>query len=166
MIPPARTSYLLQLNTDWIMDALYTLGYATWTPDDVIEKVEELNALVVDVRFKPYSSKPGFSEQNLQANLKVRYLHFPSFGNANYDGSLDADENFVIYDFEEGRQRLKSVPGEVGFRPQAIILVCGCKDHRRCHRSELATHLAEPASLDVLHLASPGSDRQHALFDQ
>jgi uncharacterized protein (DUF488 family) len=146
------------------MDTLYTLGYATWTLDDVHERAKALGAVIVDVRLRPHSSKPGFSKESLRYELAGYYLHFPAFGNENYKNSLQ--DEIQIADFEAGRRRLKNVPRECGFSPETVILMCGCKDYRQCHRSKLAARLSEPAGLDVVHLAAPSEESQHSLFDE
>jgi uncharacterized protein (DUF488 family) len=146
------------------MTTIYTLGYATWALDEVRETAKMLGAVVVDVRLQARSSKPGFSKKSLSCELEGYYLHFPAFGNENYRNIPPGPTE--IADFEAGRRRLKNVPRECGFLPETVILMCGCKDYRQCHRSELAARLSEPSNLDVVHLAGPPAESQHSLFDE
>jgi hypothetical protein len=63
---------------------IQTLGYAQWTLAEVAAHVRKADALLVDVRRQPYSSKSGFRKPDLQDELDDRYLHVPAFGNENF----------------------------------------------------------------------------------
>ena len=137
------------------MKTLHTLGYAAWTPTTLKEKVEDLDALLADIRYSPSSRKDGFNRAELQDLLGRRYLHVPELGNKSYQ-----EDEIDIADFDAGVMRLRHVAGEVGFRPETVILMCGCRDYRKCHRYAVARALAQPHGLDVEHLEPPADAQE------
>ena len=142
-----------------MMKTLYTIGYHDWTLEEVASRVETLGALLVDVRIKPFSHKPGFKKKQLKMELADRYLHIEELGNENYQSGDPS--KIEIADFDTGRQKLGRVYRKR--RPETLVLLCGCKNPQRCHRSVVAARLAERKGLDITHLAAPSD--QGSLFD-
>lgn len=123
---------------------IYTLGYASWPIQNVETLVRDLDARLIDVRYKPYTSKPGFSRDDLDDRLGPQYRHEPGFGNVNYRGgpvNLKAPERAL--------DRLDFLGAED--RPP-IILMCGCKDVERCHRTQVAARIASRYGGTIEHL--------------
>ena len=132
---------------------IYTLGYARWTVEAVQAKVEDLDAVLVDVRQSPQSSKPGFSRSDLQARLDNRYVHFPAFGNVNYkEGPVE------LADPERGREQIERLD-------RAPVLTCGCQNPNQCHRSTVATLLSNALGASIEHLRAPGEAGQPTFFE-
>lgn len=135
------------------LSKIYTLGYARWTVDQVAVAARELDGVLADIRHSPYTSKPGFSKEELRQRFRNRYVHIAGFGNVNYkEGPVE------LADFEKGLHRvrqLKRVP----------ILLCGCRSATRCHRSTVALKIAEQCTVSVHHLTAPGDQAQNDLFD-
>jgi uncharacterized protein (DUF488 family) len=124
---------------------IYTLGYAGWTLEEVAAVVAETGALLVDVRLKPWSRKPGFSTGALRKRLGDAYLSVPAFGNLNYRG---------------GPVRLRDpAAGLAVLRPllqeRPAVLMCGCAAPEACHRRDVAVLLQEALGATVVHLAPP-----------
>lgn len=131
---------------------LYTLGYALWSIEDVESQVEDLDALLVDVRHSPHTSKPGFSKSELASRLGTDYLHVPGFGNSNYKGG-----SIKLADPEHGLRRLQPHEGP-------FILLCGCRNPKECHRSRVARMLQEHLGGSIIHLRAPTERAQPTLF--
>jgi uncharacterized protein (DUF488 family) len=135
------------------MLTIYTLGYAQWTIDEVVEQTSALDAVLVDVRYSPHTTKPGFAKADLAARFNDRYVHLPAFGNVNYqDGPIE------LADPERGLQALRKLE-----RPP--VLMCGCRAPERCHRSTVATLLSDRLGGTVEHLRAPNERAQPGLFE-
>lgn len=52
---------------------IYSIGYQALRPARLFEIAKQLNATVIDCRYKPYSSIPGFDMPVLKSLLKTRY---------------------------------------------------------------------------------------------
>jgi uncharacterized protein (DUF488 family) len=136
---------------------IQTLGYAQWTLAEVAAHVRKADALLVDVRRQPYSSKSGFRKPDLQDELDDRYLHVPAFGNENFQ---HPDAPIEIRNVWRGIHRLQERAV-----PETIVLLCGCADPQSCHRTVVAETLADVFQADIRHLSPPDNPRQGALFD-
>jgi uncharacterized protein (DUF488 family) len=106
---------------------VYTMGYSGWNPDQLLQRAEELDAVVLDIRIKPYSRNPAWTKSALQAILGERYVHAWGFGNMNYKGGPVALQSFGngIRQFDEAIAR------------GPVILMCMCRDYPKCHRSDV-----------------------------
>jgi len=132
---------------------IYTLGYAQWDIEEVADRVDALNAVLVDVRRSPNTTKPGFSKPDLQDRFDDRYVHLPSFGNVNYKGGpID------LAAADQGLQDIQALD-----RPP--ILMCGCQRPADCHRSVVAQRVADDLGGTIEHLQSPRERAQPGLFD-
>lgn len=131
------------------MEKIFTIGYASTTPDELAAMLEEHNAVLVDVRFKPYSRDSRWNIHKMQQRFAGRYIHVGELGNVNYkSGSIQ------LADPTAGIDRLRNV-----IRSQAILLLCVCYAHEKCHRTEVARVLAEAFALEVHHLYGSGKGR-------
>lgn len=134
------------------MDLIYTLGYAQWSADDVEACLEELDATLLDVRYVPRTTKPGFTREELHERIGARYKHLPAFGNVNYQGG-----DVKLSDPELGLQQLRALDGP-------FVLMCGCKHPDQCHRSVVADFIAERERASIQHLQAPVERSQPDLF--
>lgn len=132
--------------------SLYTLGYARWSIEEVERQIDELDALLTDVRHSPYTSKPGFSKPKLASRFGTDYLHVPGFGNTNYkEGPINLAAP------EEGLRRLHTRDGP-------FVLLCGCRDPETCHRTRVAHVIQEEVGGSITHLRAPSERAQPDLF--
>lgn len=132
---------------------IYTLGYAQWTTDEVAAHVNTLDAVLVDVRQSPHTTKPGFAKPELDARFSDRYGHLTAFGNANYQGGP-----IELADPVRGIKAIQALE-----RPP--MLMCGCRHPEQCHRSAVASLLADRLDATVKHLRAPIERAQPGLFD-
>lgn len=112
------------------MKQVYGIGYSGRTRDELRRIVEELDVVLVDIRFVPYSRNPDFRKAALQKTLGDRYLHLQALGNRNYKGGpVD------LVDYQAGKAALEALA-----RP--ALLMCMCKDPVTCHRTVVLRRLA------------------------
>lgn len=132
---------------------IYTLGYAQWSIEKVEDEIGTLDAVLVDVRHSPHTTKPGFAKSDLEARFGDRYVHLPGFGNINYkDGPIE------LADPEQGLRAVRKLE-------RAPVLLCGCQHPEPCHRSTVAQLVADQLGGSVNHLRAPSERAQPDLFD-
>ena len=136
-----------------MFDPLYTLGYARWSIDEMQSCVEALDATLVDVRYRPHTSKPGFDRTGLRSRFGPQYQHLPAFGNVNYQGGP-----VELADPGAGLQAVQHLSAP-------LILLCGCKAPSVCHRSDVAERIVHHYGGTIEHLQSPAGRAQPDLFD-
>lgn len=135
------------------MSSIYTLGYARWSIEDVELCMEKLDATLIDIRYVPHTTKPGFTQDELKNRFGSKYQHVEAFGNVNYKG-----EQITLVDPERGLQHLRSLEGP-------FVLMCGCKRPEQCHRSEVAEFLSARDRGSIRHLQAPSERAQKDLFE-
>lgn len=137
-----------------------TIGYQGRSIEDFVEQLcEEGIEVLVDVRRRALSRKPGFSKTQLSqalARKRIEYLHFPDLGmpedlmprrNLTDNSEILALYNRQLLNHERSISRLRETAGE-----RRICLLCFESDHRLCHRYVLATALEEEFELEAVHL--------------
>jgi uncharacterized protein (DUF488 family) len=102
---------------------------------------EQLDAVVVDIRFSPRSRNPHWTAGRLTSLLGERYRHLAVLGNRNYKGGP-----IEFVDLEEGVVKV----GEL-LREQPVILLCVCADVERCHRLPAAEAIAARYGVTITH---------------
>ncbi|MGD0155088.1 MAG: hypothetical protein ABSB50_03255 [Terracidiphilus sp.] len=69
---------------------IYSVGYARLTPVRLFEIAQQLKAVIIDCRYKPYSSIPGFDRPMLADLFGARYEwrgdHLGGFGHTTSEG--------------------------------------------------------------------------------
>jgi uncharacterized protein (DUF488 family) len=131
----------------------YTLGYAQWAIDEVDDQIDTLDAVLVDVRYSPHTTKPGFANSNLANRFGDRYVHLPAFGNVNYkEGPIELAAP------DKGLHAVCTLE-------RAPVLMCGCQSPERCHRSTVAHFLTDHLGGSIEHLRAPSERAQPGLFD-
>jgi len=129
---------------------IYTVGYSAlitnWDEKekDIVRELLDIIAtysvIIIDIRSKPVGL---IDKQTLMNKLGEKYRHCPSLGNPMYKKSLN----------------------QYNFRGMNICFMCAEKDHRCCHRTEVANYYAiqqynngEMPEPSVIHLVSSGID--------
>lgn len=108
---------------------VYTFGYAGKKIEELQRIVQELDAIVFDVRFSPRSRNPAWNKENLETVLGPRYRHVRALGNRNYRGGP-----IEIVDMAAGIQEILNAPF-------SVVLMCVCSDPQVCHRTFVGDHL-------------------------
>ena len=115
------------------MPTIYTVGYSRLRePRRLLVLLDELDALVLDVRLKPWTRFEGWSKKDLEALFGTRYRWIEAFGNDNYAGG-----DVRLHDPARGLAEVSPL-----LATHSVILLCGCADPTRCHRSTVAAVLA------------------------
>lgn len=136
--------YIIKKGTVMSLFTLYTLGYSGHQHEDVIKAIKAMGALLVDIRFAPYSRwQPIWNKKALEGALGADYVHLRALGNENYKG----EGGIVLHQPAEG----------VGYvvnrlRERDVILLCACKEVGTCHRQDASALVAEACGCAVVHL--------------
>jgi len=134
----------LSPETSCHMKTLYTFGYQNVkTAAQIKALAEKYDALVVDTRFSPRSWSPEFKQATLREVLGERYKYAGSLGNKNYKSGGE----IVLVDALRGTNFVISI---LSFH--SVILLCGCKDHTKCHRTYIAELIQSQWKCEVVHL--------------
>jgi hypothetical protein len=117
------------------MHSLYTLGYSGTKPADLIRFLDELGAVLVDVRFSAFSMCPQWTRKGLTAMVgQHRYTHLRCLGNANY---RRPDLPIELANPDGAVMEMSMILAD---RP--AILLCACAEHTGCHRVTAAEWLS------------------------
>ncbi|MBE3123231.1 MAG: DUF488 domain-containing protein [Acidobacteria bacterium] len=135
---------------------IYTLGYSGWKIEEVEAVLQQLDALLVDVRMIPRTRwTPLWNGAALYARLGTGYVWLREFGNVNYKGTF---EQIQIANFPLGMKRLADLSGLPFDGAKNVVLMCGCRDVNVCHRKVLAERLAKEWTLEIVHLSPPARE--------
>lgn len=125
---------------------IYLAGYGGHCPDRLRIIVEQISAVVFDIRLSPTSINERWRGESLQTLLGERYIGNPAWGNKNRFSGGDIE----IMDWKVGLQRFKLMIGDR--RPEAAILLCGCRSISECHRAVVGRRLAVEERYEVRDL--------------
>jgi len=128
---------------------LATMGYCQPGAQPVLRALlHHPDWLLVDIRLTPWSYYPQWLGSALSVQFVMQYLHLPELGNLNDD---DATLPIQLYNAQAGIRQLLLLL-DAG---RSCVLLCGCRNGKRCHRSLVADLLqrARPR-LRVWHLTS------------
>lgn len=152
------------------MTEIATIGYEGRAQHDVIELLVEAGiTLLVDVRIRAQSRKPGLSKSSLAAALgavEIGYEHLRALGTP-----LDIRAEFRANNLEEARDLYRSyllgdpearieldTLAELAARERVAIL-CFEHDPRVCHRMVVAEELLRLHGIRATHLGAPAVAR-------
>lgn len=128
---------------------VFTIGYGGKTPAQIKAIVDDLDAVLFDIRFSPRSRQPQWAKKNVAALVGVeRYTHLKALGNVNYKGGP-----IEFVDWEAGLQAIEQ-------SDKPVILMCVCKDRHTCHRTTAAEQLKHLGYEVQELLATPAAPAQ------
>jgi uncharacterized protein (DUF488 family) len=149
---------------------LYSIGYAKAVLNDVVTTLDEARvAVLLDVRDRPISRRPGFSKRQLAAAVEeagMRYVHLAALGTPP-EGRLagrrrEWERFWAIVD-----DKLARPEAELDLERAAAIaqttpscLLCYEADWRGCHRSRIADILARRHGFSLRHLTVRAAGRE------
>lgn len=125
------------------MIQIYTAGYSGHRVEELKARVEELDALVFDIRLKPASMRPEWRQGAMVKLLGERHVWLPHWGNLNYQTEF----GIKLSDFHTGLTEFNETMRESG--KQTAILLCCCARFQTCHRFRVAVEL------DKVHRREP-----------
>jgi uncharacterized protein (DUF488 family) len=123
-----------------MLNQIFTVGYQSYKKlDKLVELTREKQALLVDIRYRPYSKDEQWQAVHIQqaflaAGMPGTYWWVRELGNQNYNTGA----GIKLWDPKEGVARIKKFAEQ-----QTIILMCGCWDYAHCHRKVVAELLTE-----------------------
>ena len=144
------------------MNLLYSIGYERARPGDIIATLAEAGVRVLlDVRDRPISRRPGFSKRQLAAAIEeagMRYVHLAALGTppegrlANRRRQWErfwaiVDERLARPEAELDLQRAAEIAAS-----EPSCLLCYEADPRICHRSRIAEILTRRHGFGQRHL--------------
>lgn len=141
---------------------LYTIGYEKARLPDFVAALQATGvAVLIDVRDRPISRRPGFSKRQLAAALDeagIRYVGLQPLGTPP-EGREAARRREWDRFWGIVEEKLARPEAELGLAEAADIartapscLVCYEADWHVCHRRRIAEILAEREGFDVRHL--------------
>jgi uncharacterized protein (DUF488 family) len=145
---------------------LFTIGYEQTPPKAVFDELEHAGVkLLVDVRAVTSSRRPGFSKNQLAAELDERgiaYVHLAALGTPK-DGRLAArsgqfdllrriyTKHLKTSQAKEQLDELSSLVKKAG----PVCLMCYERDHTHCHRHMIAELIEDRDGVKVENLMAP-----------
>lgn len=141
---------------------LATIGYEKCTPDDFVATLQENGIdVLVDIRERAQSRRPGFSKTQLSKNLEsagIEYVHLRELGDpkpgrdAARAGMIEEFKRIYskVLDSKNARDALAKI--NVLARSKRICLMCYERDYRTCHRKIVADHLESSLGGSSHHL--------------
>lgn len=145
---------------------LFTIGYEQTPPKAVLDELEHAGVkLLVDVRAVTSSRRPGFSKNQLAAELDARgisYLHLKALGTPK-EGRLAARSGKyellqTIYAAHLKRPEAKEELDELATlvkKSGPVCLLCYERDHQHCHRKWIAEIIGKRDEVKVENLVAP-----------
>ena len=130
------------------MNQLYTLGYqdGNITPRILSAWLRKNNALLVDIRWKPYAKNQAWTQEYLRNFFKHHYIWLgATLGNTNY--MKTRGDAIYIHDLDTGIKDLLRILED---KPCAIM--CVCWQLKTCHRKTISHHLAAKHDVEAIHL--------------
>jgi uncharacterized protein (DUF488 family) len=152
---------------------LFTIGYEKALLKDVIAVLAAAGVeILLDVRDRPISRRPGFSKRQLTAGVEdagIRYVHLAALGTPP-EGRLANRRREWGRFWSIVEEKLARSEAELELQRAAELaeaapscLLCYEADWRVCHRRRVADILAERRGFAICHLgaiASTGQSRE------
>jgi uncharacterized protein (DUF488 family) len=104
------------------MQKIFTTGYTGKDINDLKPMLIAFEAVLVDIRFAPYSQILHWRQMYLKVLLGKKYLHIPNLGNRTYK-----EEKITIQNLQLGVETVLNLEIDV-------VLMCACEKAENCHR--------------------------------
>ena len=108
---------------------IYTTGYTGQDINFLKPLTGKLDAMLIDIRFAPYSQVFHWRKVYLKALLGEKYRHIPNLGNRTFK-----EDKITIQNLELGIETILNLPVNA-------ILMCACEELENCHRRLIAAEL-------------------------
>jgi uncharacterized protein (DUF488 family) len=143
------------------MAAIWTIGYQSRTPNDLIHALHEAGVeLLVDVRIRPQSRKPGFSKRTLGAELEaagIAYEHVGELGTPypirDHFRAGDIETGAKLYRehlLNDASDELEQLAVRAADTPTALL--CFEFQPAECHRRVITQELTRLHGYDVIDI--------------
>jgi uncharacterized protein (DUF488 family) len=142
---------------------LFTIGYEKARLADVVAALEDAGVeILIDVRDRPQSRRPGFSKNQLAAGLEaagIRYVGLRALGTPAEGREANRKRQWAKF-WRIVDEKLATAEAEHALAQAAAIasktptcLLCYEADPHICHRSRVADILAARQGFDIRHIA-------------
>jgi len=111
------------------MQKIFTTGYTAKDINDLRPMLDALNAVLVDIRFAPYSQVLQWRQIYLKVLLGSKYLHISNLGNRTFK-----EEKITIQNLGLGLETVFSLN-------KNVLLMCVCETAEKCHRRVITAEL-------------------------
>ena len=108
---------------------IFTTGYTGKSINDLRPMLEASDAILIDIRFAPYSRIMHWQKVYLKALLGNRYRHIPNLGNRTYK-----ENKVTIQNLQLGLETVLSLN-------ENAVLMCDCDKAEDCHRRLIIVEL-------------------------
>lgn len=108
---------------------IFTTGYTAKDINDLRPMLDALDAVLVDIRFAPYSQVLHWRQMYLKVLLGSKYLHIPNLGNRTYK-----EDKITIQNLQLGLETVFSLN-------KNALLMCACETAEKCHRRVIIAEL-------------------------
>lgn len=134
---------------------IFTTGYTGKDIGDLKPMLEALDAMLIDIRFAPYSQVFHWRKVYLKTLLGERYRHVPNLGNRTY-----REDKITIQNLKLGVETLLRLPYD-------LVLMCACERTAACHRRLIVAELEEQGvgTEELLTWKPRDASAQTRLFD-
>jgi uncharacterized protein (DUF488 family) len=141
---------------------LATIGYEGANPDDFVGTLQLVDIhMVVDIRDRAQSRRPGFSKSALRENLEqhgIGYIHLKELGDPKE--GRDAARSGDLAKFRKVYAAVLSSQPAIDALDQIVelarrlnvCLLCYERDHHECHRKLVADRLESVVGSKARHL--------------
>ena len=110
---------------------IFTTGYTGKSINDLRPMLEASDAILIDIRFAPYSRIMHWQKVYLKALLGNLYRHNPNLGNRTYK-----ENKVTIQNLQLGLETVLSLN-------ENAVLMCACDKAEDCHRRLIIEELDE-----------------------
>lgn len=133
---------------------IWTTGYTGKDIIDLKPMLETLNAMLIDIRFAPYSQVMHWRKVYLKTLLGEKYRHIANLGNRTYK-----EDKITIQNLNLGVETILNLPFNV-------VLMCACVKTDNCHRRIIVEelHKREIETEEILSWKTKDSSTQSNLF--
>ena len=142
------------LPTKQMTQKIFTTGYTAKDINDLRPMLDALEAVLVDIRFAPYSQVLHWRQIYLKVLLGSKYLHIPKLGNR-----TDKEDKITIQNLQLGLETVFSLS-------KNAILMCACETAEKCHRRVIIAELKKRniETEEILTWKTRDSSQQSKLF--
>lgn len=133
---------------------IFTTGYTGRDINDLKPMLEALDAMLIDIRFAPFSQVFHWRKVYLKSLLGEKYRHIPNLGNRTYK-----EDKISIQNLKLGIETILNLPFNV-------VLMCACEKTEKCHRRLIVEELAnrEIKTEEILTWKTRDASTQTKLF--
>ncbi|MDQ3180437.1 MAG: DUF488 domain-containing protein [Acidobacteriota bacterium] len=130
---------------------IFTTGCTAKDINDLRPLLDALDAVLIDIRFAPYSQVLHWRQIYLKVLLGSKYLHIPNLGNR-----TDKEDIITIQNLGLGLETVFSLN-------KNALLMCACETAENCHRRVIIAELKK-RSIETEEISNWKSAASNSVF--